>query len=395
MGAWMRLGKELYLLKKSICTLSEPTHLGTHWYLQIINGITTRAAYHKLSVLSIMPEQLDILTPDDAPVLVIGATNRWLAGVLDRLSRLHLSAIVVGSDLPQAWPDVSVITSNQSRMSETAVRYLNAVNRHRLAYVGFNPFSLNDKSKLDRVEQVCSQLKLPFSPEDVFVFGGNMEQCIASFAERCEPYDCVLCTNDVAGLYLLKNKMLKSKKRIPDDLYVISFGNTLLSRLSSPTLTSISFNYRQMGAIAVNTVQYLRKNPEISYQHTSINVQIIPGASTGYVPAENFHFTDAASLPLVHESAGFYTDEGTRKVFQLETLFSSLDSIELTMVLMLLRGQRKNDIIDTLYISESTYKYRMRCICESAGVSNRAELLELLQDWIDPLQLENYLAQVN
>ena len=261
--------------------------------------------------------------------------------------------------------------------------------------------SMNDKGKVEGLKRVCRSLGMPFDDNDIFLFNGDVMECEDRFVERCDEYDAVICANDVSGLQLLRSPKLLARKRIPEDLYVISYGNTLLSRLCQPSLTTISLDYRQVGSIAVDNALYLRKNPDISCQHTTVRSKITLGASTNYEEVSlrgadmTPRFEVDTSVPSADDYIAFYKDATASRVLLVEGLLNELDKLSLYILLMLLRGYHKSRLMDALYISESTYKYRLRKICAAAGVKTRGELMELVGEWIDPAKLDEHLASLS
>ena len=81
-----------------------------------------------------------------------------------------------------------------------------------------------------------------------------------------------------------------------------------------------------------------------------------------------------------------------KDVLGVEALLNSLDKTGLYILLTLLKGYRKTQILDSLYIAESTYKYRLNKIYAMAGVKRKEELLARLQKWINPDSLDDFLA---
>ena len=377
---------------KTMYVLGEPLHTSAYWYTMMHDAITQRAAYRRQQIIDLSMEQLDRIPPACAPVIVIGATRHWQDEAVRQLRARNLRCVLLSTNAQSISENVSVITLNQSSMAEYAVRYFCAAERRRIAYVAYNPRSITDNAKLEALRAACRLYGLAFGEGDIYPFDGDLEQCVDSFAAQCAPYDAVLCANDVSGIMLARHAGLAEKKRIPRDMYVISYGNTLLSKLISPTLTSVTLDYRQAGTIAVDNVIYLRKNPGISAQCTIIRARMILGASTDFLPAP-----EALPLPSASEAPppgypGFYGDPVTKEILQMEAMLNSLDATGLRIVLALLQGQQKKQILDSLYIAESTYKYRLRRICAVAGVRKKEDLIARLRRWIDPPALDAYLA---
>ena len=378
---------------KSIYVIVEAVHETSYWCIQMLDAIYQRAAYRRQQVIRISEEQLDRVPPACSPIIILGATQNWQDQLCNQILARNLRCILLSSFFQKIHESISVITLNQSSMAEYAVHYFHATNHRRIAYVAYNARSVNDNGKLQSMINACQHYGMEFSEKDVFPFDGDVEKCVESFVEQCEPYDAVLCANDVSGIMLAKHPRLAEKKRIPEDMYVISYGNTLLSKLVRPTLTSVTLDYKQVGTNAVDNVIYLRKNPGISAQYTVVKAHLIVGASTNYESVESAPSYVDYSNARQPSYTGFYSDRSTQEILQVESLLNTLDKMGLYILLTLLRGYKKGEILDALYIAESTYKYRLRKICDVAGVKKKEDLVSLLERWIDPDILDDYLAQ--
>ena len=77
----------------------------------------------------------------------------------------------------------------------------------------------------------------------------------------------------------------------------------------------------------------------------------------------------------------------------MEALLSRLDATDLSLLLLMLRGRKKAEILDALFISESTYKYRLRRLAQMTERRNKEEMLALIQEWVAPEMLEKYLQE--
>lgn len=379
---------------KSLYYLTEPLHDNTYWCQLMVDAIMRRAAYRRMQLNKLSADSLDRVPPSCSPVIVIGATESWQEQVAERILESNLRGVMLSTHAQGISEHISVITLNQSSMAEYAVHYFYQTKHRRIAYLGCNFRSVNDHAKLEALRATCARYGMEFGESDVFPFDGDIEKCVGSFIARCEPYDAVLCANDVSGVLLMKNQELMRRKRIPEDMYVISYGNTLLSKLIQPTLTSITLDYEQVGTSAVDTAIYLRKNPAISAQCTIVKAQMVLGAST------HFERVDSLPLPLRRAGAlpdypGFYRDPLTKEILGVEEMLNHLDKTGLYLVLALLRGYKKAQILDRLYIADSTYKYRLHKICQQAGVKSKEELLTLLRRWVDPERLDDYLSRLS
>ena len=119
------------------------------------------------------------------------------------------------------------------------------------------------------------------------------------------------------------------------------------------------------------------------------------GASTNHESISTFPLPPISSLAASIDFPGFYHDPIAKEVFGVEALLASLDKTGLYILLTMLKGCKTAEILDALYISESTYKYRLGKIHALAGTKKKEELITRLQRWIDPDCLDDYLAHLS
>ncbi len=381
-------------MERNIYVLSEIAGEYAHWNVMLLEAIRQRAAYKKYEVRMIGLAQLEKLPPSAGPVIAMNLSHSWGEVAMERLRALGMRGVVLSMLAPQPGEDMNIIALDQRKAAVNAVKYFYSLGRRRIAFVANNPRSPNDQQKIIGMQEACAECGLFFSDGDIFNYAGDLAECTDEFIARCAPYDAVICANDVSAILLVKSQALARRKRIPEDLYLISFGNTLLARLIHPSITSLTLDYAEVGRIAVDNVIYMRKNPAIASQQTLVRIQMVLGETTAFRP-----FTPAApprpapAAPISLSYRNFYQDQTTRDVLRVEVLLSRLDATDLSLLLLMLRGRKKAEILDALFISESTYKYRLRRLAQMTERRNKEEMLALIQEWVAPEMLEKYLQE--
>ncbi|MFA6939532.1 MAG: LacI family DNA-binding transcriptional regulator [Clostridiaceae bacterium] len=86
--------------------------------------------------------------------------------------------------------------------------------------------------------------------------------------------DAFVCTLDYAALKLIQYLNSKGIK-VPDDISVIGCGNTEMSSISSPALTTIELNLKYSCEIAVRLLLSRIKNPDKPFEIISVTGNII------------------------------------------------------------------------------------------------------------------------
>ena len=73
----------------------------------------------------------------------------------------------------------------------------------------------------------------------------------------------VVCYNDEVAFGLVKC-LLSAGKRIPEDVAVVSFDNSALSRISQVPITSLSYEDRNIGRIAAQKLVDILNGKQVS-----------------------------------------------------------------------------------------------------------------------------------
>ncbi len=123
-------------------------------------------------------------------------------------------------------------------------------------------------------------LQLPYQKEDEI-------KSEAFFRERT--MDAVLCVNEIFAVKCM-GIVQKLGKRVPDDIAFIGFTDGILSRLSTPTLTSVDQHGELMGETAarmlIDKIERDHDQPEEEHFETQvIPATLVERESTGALPS--------------------------------------------------------------------------------------------------------------
>ncbi|MBR0219524.1 MAG: substrate-binding domain-containing protein [Clostridia bacterium] len=371
----------LFLLSESIVTAS-------FWNSQTIRAIRRQAAYKRLPVKNVSLEELIQGKVDRNSVLtVVGGTISWHRNVLDLCFRQGIRPLFLAGTQDVFSSKASLIAPDQYLMCESVLRYCMSVGRRKVAFFANNPRSMTDRAKVNYLLESARYLNLPFSAEDVFHNNADLKKCTEEFAEKAHLYDVVISANDAAAAVMVTDPAFRARVRIPEDLYLITLGTSCLARLTKPSLTGIGLDYHQLGVVAVENVLYLNQHPEVSAQKTLLRPTFYLGASTENAAFDlnpaNAYQPAAQTVAPEEYSHSFYADAIVAEFQRIETELNNADALERKILAAILRQEHMADTIDKCFISESTYKYRVRSICRVLGTENRSQIRETLNRWID------------
>lgn len=104
----------------------------------------------------------------------------------------------------------------------------------------------------------------------------------AALLDLAEPPTAIFAGNDEIALGVIETARTGGR-RIPDDLSVMGFDDTLLARMASPPLTTMRQPLREMGGVALRTALRLADGEKIESHHVELATELVVRAST--VPA--------------------------------------------------------------------------------------------------------------
>ncbi len=103
-----------------------------------------------------------------------------------------------------------------------------------------------------------------FYAEDIHIIYKSFEESSGrEFAEEMIrdhlPYTAVLTANDMLGIGLLQ-RLKECQIKVPEQVSLLSFGDTLISRMSSPALTVMYYDFQKMGeALAMMLLEHIER----------------------------------------------------------------------------------------------------------------------------------------
>ncbi|MDW2799716.1 LacI family DNA-binding transcriptional regulator [Clostridium boliviensis] len=172
-----------------------------------------------------------------------------------------------GSDCYQVNLDDS---AGMDRMME----YLISNGHRKICIIGGRKDVDSTHTKSIRYRSILKKYGITFCPDYIVETGGySMESGYRGMNYLLENAkwlpSAVIAINDLTALGIIKS-LREHSLRIPEDISVVSFDNTLLAETSVPRLTSMDYNYQQYGDTLINTALAVLedRNPK--------KIQIIP-----------------------------------------------------------------------------------------------------------------------
>lgn len=107
---------------------------------------------------------------------------------------------------------------------------------------------------------------------------GHAEQLMKTQLEKLEKITAIICATDNIALGVLK-VLNQQKKRVPEQIALAGFGGYEVSRVITPTLTTIRFHHEQAGEKVAETIIKLIEGEEVKAVQ-KVGFDLIEGEST-------------------------------------------------------------------------------------------------------------------
>ncbi len=146
-----------------------------------------------------------------------------------------------------------------------ATEHLIQSGHHNIAFVGKNFDMLYTKDRMAGYQLAMTANHLSLRPDYVVEATDNASkhlEILQEFLEKPERPSAIVCGDDILALSV-ERACLNLGIKIPEDLSIVSFNNSILARLTSPQLTSIEVNSLQLGIEAASQMINHIENPNL------------------------------------------------------------------------------------------------------------------------------------
>ena len=301
-----------------------------------------------------------------------------------RYGKFDINRIIFShQDVDVAETNFSYIMSDFYGDMELAISHLKEKGCKKIALFSANPASYHDRMRMETYK------KLIFHDPLIFTTGGKIYPAIERLMHCDEKIDAVLCINDfVAFCFML---ILDSwDKSWREKILLLSFSNTILSNLCTPSLSSISFNYTDGGKEVATIHKTLEKNPRMAYMHIVMKSRLYARETTALENPCGMVFSNYGKYDYAAIQQSIAPQH---KCMLLEKLLATSDDSDLAIMHGLIKGATLVEIATRLYLTRDAIKYRVKKIKEYLKCGSSAELSELLKKWINPSPLEKMIIE--
>ncbi len=308
--------------------------------------------------------------------IVTGASMPFMQQTIARLRENKRLAVLCGTDSEQFGHDVSCATPSRRTETQQLVNYLHNCGRERIALVGFGKNSINDNFRYHAAMSAVAVWGRPLTDEDVWLWQHDPRESFEQFLDICDRYDTVICPNDIMAICFI-NCCKGRGVRVPEDLFVASFGNMSIGRYYKPTITSMTMDMLCVGEQAFNVWRFLIANESAQQMALKITVpsRILARESTACM---NIEVGEGQITPPL-QADRFYYNPTIAMLGSIDNCISQRDPIDMRIISALMDEHSYEQISGDLFISGSTLRYRLNKIFADAGAHSRQEFESLVR----------------
>lgn len=164
-------------------------------------------------------------------------------------------------------------------------------NGHKdIAFLGRRSIRFRNKEKVLGITSALEDYEIPIN-KDFFIyieenFEETFEISVMNLLMAAHKPSAIICQGDLIAVKLI-NILNKKGIRVPEDISVISSGNTEMASMTLPALTTLDLNIEYSCKIAVELLLKRINNPDKPCESITINSTLIPRESVKSLITQN------------------------------------------------------------------------------------------------------------
>lgn len=281
--------------------------------------------------------------------------------------------------------NINCVINDVNDYMERAYKILEKRSAKHPALLGMLSNGLQDSLKINNFKN-----NNYFNDKYIFESKKNFNDAILKLFKCDKKIDSIIVSNDLQAIRLIKILDLIDSNW-NDKLLLISYGNLALSHLSKPSISSGTLSFGVSAKEVIRIYETLMKNSHIHSIQTVVDSQILEKESSNKNNPKGIVFSKS-NLPNTKTIKDIIFDN---RIEKLESLLADLDDIDYDILYGLMKKYNRKRICEIAHCSEGTIKYRLNKYKEIIHHNNANELINLLNEYIDPNKLLIYKDSQN
>lgn len=243
----------------------------TPFFPEVIRGISALCSKHDFSISLTIGESEEEIYQDTVKMVrgkrvdgIIVLYSKRDDKVVPYLIESKIPFVVIGKPLIES-SKVMFVDNDNIQAAQEATEYLIKLGHQRLAFIGDDlKFEVAD-ARLSGFTQAMRvhNLDIPDGYINNIQFDPDQgKQVITELMNLSERPTALVVTDDLNALIVL-SALNENNIRVPDDISIISFNNSMNSRVANPPLTSVDIQIFQLGYESASCLIELINDPNM------------------------------------------------------------------------------------------------------------------------------------
>ena len=210
-------------------------------------------------------------------VIILGKHTDELLNECSSLKEKHIPFVVINRMISD--PDISYVAADNKRAAYDMMSYLIRRGAKSVAFWG-EQRTMVSRDKLIGVKEALKEANIP---ESDFLFYDDtipLSNAIDEILSKDRRPDAFFTMDDETALLAIRSFITKGIK-VPEDILVSGMNDLDSSKNVVPSITSVHIDFKKLGALAVDILEKLNKDKDITSMKTIVKHKLVIRDSTG------------------------------------------------------------------------------------------------------------------
>lgn len=257
------------------------------FFPEVISGITALCSKYGFSISLTTGESEEEIYNDTVKMVrgkrvdgLIVLYSKKDDQVVPYLIESGIPFVVIGNPLIEG-SQITYVDNDNVQAAKEATNYVVNLGHEKIAFIGEDTEFEVGEARQNGYKQAMHEKNLDILEgyiQNFQVDADNGRRAIAQLLDLPAPPTALVVTSDVHALIVL-TALSERNIQVPDDMSIISFNNSIISKMSNPSLTSVDTQIFQLGYEAANCLIELVKDPAMFKKSVIIPTVILEGKS--------------------------------------------------------------------------------------------------------------------
>lgn len=363
--------------------ISDSSYRTSSWHKEIISSLRSTANRAQFQIQVFSGNLANIKWAALPPVVIVtSGTLAYINYVTAKLRAEKKLIVLACLDAENFGEDISCATPSRRYETSHLIHYFICCNRKGIALVGFRKDSINDMTRYHAALSSCIAYGLNLDDDAAYFWDMDLIKCLDIFLAHASRYNAVVCPNDATAVHLI-NRCIEKGIRVPEDLYIASFGNMLIGNLCHPSLTTIAIDYAAVGVQTFKIWHLLcsKTNRDTAFKIIVPSKLIVRSSTENQLESDCYLSTYLPDVMDTNDLADyFYEEPNIQTTIKIENCLLHRDALDYEILMKLFGDFGYEKMAEDLFVSVSSIHYRVNKIFSDAGVGTRAEFEKLIRD---------------